>query len=75
MARDCGEATDVAGVPAGSLRAALAAVPGADISSAVAAATMSSRAAADAVRAVRKPASSSQEVVASGTRARPAGRA
>ena len=56
-------------------RAALAAVPG-DISSAVAAAaTMSSRAAADAVRAVRKLASSSQELVASGTQARPAGRA
>jgi hypothetical protein len=76
IARGCGEATDVAGVLAGSLRAALAAVPGADISSAVvAAATMSSRAAADAVRAVRKLASSSQELVACGTWARPAGRA
>jgi hypothetical protein len=86
IARGCGEdagaAADVAGVLAGSLRAAPAAVPGPpavpgpDTSSAVAtAATMSRRAAVEAVRAVRKLVSSSQELMASRSRARPAGRA
>jgi hypothetical protein len=79
---DAGAAVGGAAVRAGPLCAAPATVlraptvPGPDISSAVAtAATMSSRAAAEAVRAVRKLVSSSQELMASRSLARSAGRA
>jgi hypothetical protein len=86
IARDCGEeagvASDVAGVPARSLRPAPGAVlgppavPWLGTSSANAtAATMSTRAVAEAVRAVRKLVSSSQELMTFRSRARPAGRA
>jgi hypothetical protein len=71
-----GIAAEVPAVPAGSLGAASATVPWPDTSSAIAmAATVSRRAAAQAARAVRKPVSSSPELTASRSLARPAGRA
>jgi hypothetical protein len=86
VARGCSEEAGavpgVAAVPARSLRTAPGAVPGPPaapwpgVSSANAmAAPMSTSAVADAVRAARKLVSSSQELIASRSRARPAGRA
>jgi len=71
-----GIAADVPAVPTESLGAASATVPWPDTSNAVAmAATVSRRAAAQAARAVRKLVSSSPELTASRSLARPAGRA
>jgi hypothetical protein len=83
VARVRGEAAGIAAdVPAGKLGAMSAAVPGLpsvplpDTSSAVTTAvTMSTKAAAQATRAVWKPASSSRELMASRSLARPAARA
>lgn len=80
IARGCGTAVgiaaDVPAVPAGSLGSASATVPWPDTSSAIAmAATVSRRAAAQAARAVRELVSSSPELRASRSLARPAGRA
>jgi len=77
IARGCGKAVGIAAdVPAGSLGSAPATVPWPDTSSAIAmAATVSRRAAAQAARAVRKLVSSSPELMASRSLARPAGRA
>ena len=77
LARGCGEAAGIAAevpaVPAGSLGSAPATVPWPDTSSAIAmAATVSRRAAAQAARAVRKLVSSSPELTASRSLARPA---
>lgn len=71
-----GIAADVPAVPSGSLGSASATVPWPDTSSAIAmAATVRRRAAAQAARAVRKLVSSSPELMASRSLARPAGRA
>jgi len=80
IARGRGEAAGIAAevpaVPAGSLGSVSATVPWPDTSSAIAmAATVSRRAAAQAARAVRKLVSSSPELTASRSLARPAGRA
>ena len=79
---EAGAALGVAAVPASSLRIALGTVPGAPgapwpgVSSANAtAAPMSTSAVAEAVRAARKLVSSSQELIASRSRARSARRA
>lgn len=61
-------------MPAGSLRAAPATVPWPD-TSAIAAATMNSRAAAEVATAVWKLISSSQELMVHRSLPRPAGRA
>jgi hypothetical protein len=83
ISRGRGEAVGIAAdVPAGALGTVSAAVPWPptepwpDISSAIGTAPpMMMRAAAEAVRATRKPASSSRELMASRSLARPAGRA
>ena len=62
-------------MPAGSLRAAPAAVPWPDTSAIAAAATMNRRAATQAATAVRKLISSSQELMVRRSLRRPAGRA
>jgi hypothetical protein len=70
-----GIAAAVPAVPSGSLGSASATVPWPDTSSAIAmAATVRRRAAAQAARAVRKLVSSSPELMASRSLARPAGR-
>lgn len=78
ITRGAADAVDVAaefpGVPAGSLRAAPATVPWLD-TTAIAAATMSKRAATEVTTAVWKLISSSQELIVRRSLPRPAGRA
>jgi hypothetical protein len=69
-----GIAAEVPGVPAGSLRAAPATVPWPD-TSAITAATMTRKTAAEAATAVWKLISSSQELMVHRSLPRPAGRA